>query len=108
MDLRVYYSKVREAEASLTAEHTVMVSLATSEGGKPGVRTEVSRQIGARLIAEGRARVATTEEAEEFHETHRAAREKHEQQESARRIQVMVIPQQDLKKTDPVNKRDRG
>jgi hypothetical protein len=108
VDLRVYYSKVREAESSLIAEHTVMVSLATSEGGKPGVRTEVSRQIGARLIAEGRARVATPEEAEEFHEIHREARAKHEQQESARRIQVMVIPQQDLKKHESGAKRDRG
>ncbi|HWE52421.1 MAG TPA: hypothetical protein VG273_21675 [Bryobacteraceae bacterium] len=112
MDLRVYYSKVREAEAALTGEHTIMVSLATSEGGKAGVRTEVPRQIAARLIAEGRARVATPEEAEEFHETHREARLKHEQQESARRIQVMVIPQQELKKSESVRsdagKRDRG
>ena len=100
MDLRVYYSKVREAEAALTEEHPVMVSLATSEGGKAGVRTEAPRHIAARLIAEGRARVATAEEADAFREGHREAKVKHDQQEAARRIQVMVIPQQDLKKRD--------
>ena len=100
MDLRVYYGKVREAEASITEEHPVMVSLPTSEGGKPGVRTEVPRAVAARLIAEGRARVATPVEAEEFREGHREAKAKHEQQEAARRVQVVMIPQQDLKKRD--------
>jgi hypothetical protein len=107
MDLRVYYSKVREAEATLTEEHPVMVSLATSEGGKAGVRTETPKHIAARLIAEGRARVATPEEAEQFRELHREARARYEQQEASRRIQVVMIPQTDLKQHDS-KKRDRS
>ena len=83
MDLRAYYRKVREAEATLTGEHFVMVSLATSEGGKAGVRTEVPRAIAAKLIAEGAARVATEEEAPEFHEANREAQEQHDQEEAA-------------------------
>lgn len=98
MDLRSYYGKVRDAEATLTGEHVVVVSLATSEGGKEGVRTEAPRSIAARLIAETRARVASEEEAKEFHEANRVAREKHEQEESARRVQVMVIPAHEIKK----------
>jgi hypothetical protein len=100
VDLRVYYGKVREAEATLTEENPVMISLATSEGGKAGVATEAPRYVAAKLIAEGRARVATADETEQFKEAHREAREKHEQQEVARRIQVVVVPQQDLKKRD--------
>jgi hypothetical protein len=100
MDLRVYYSKVREAEAALAEDHPVVVSLATSEGGKAGVCTEVPRHIAARLIAEGRARVASPEEAEDFREGHRAARADYEQQETARRIQVMVMPRPERKKRD--------
>jgi hypothetical protein len=92
MDVRAYYRKVREAEGTLTGEHIVMVSFATAEGGKDGVRTEVSRATAARLIAEGRARVATDEEAAEFREQMCAAREKYEQDEAARRVQVTVIP----------------
>jgi hypothetical protein len=98
MDMRSYYKKVRDAEAELTGEHFVMVSLETSEGGKPGVRTEAPREIAARLIAEARARVATEDEAREFHEANREAREAHEQNEAAKRVQVMVIPASELKK----------
>ena len=98
MDLRSYYRKVREADATLTGEHFVMVSLETSEGGKEGVRTEVPRSIAAKLIAEVRARVATEDETLAFHEAHRAAREVHEQDEAAKRVQVMVIPSHELRK----------
>jgi hypothetical protein len=108
MDLRSYYRKVRETEAGLTGEHHVMVSLPTSEGGKEGVRTEVPRSIAATLIAEGRARVATREEAAEFHTANREAKARHDQQEAADRIQVMVIPSQDLKPGGSGKQRDRS
>ena len=98
MDLRTWYKKVRDAEASLTGEHFVMVSLATSEGGKEGVRTEVPRSIAARLIAETRARVASEEEAREFRDANRLALEQHKQDEAAKRVQVMVIPAHKLRK----------
>jgi hypothetical protein len=96
MDLRAYYRKVREAEASLTGEHMVMVSFATPEGGKEGVRTEVPRSTAARLLAEGVARIATDDETADFREQMRAAREKHERDEAARRIQVTVVPSHEL------------
>jgi hypothetical protein len=98
MDLRSYYRKVRDAEATLTDEHVVMVSLETSEGGKAGVRTEMPRAVAAKLLAEARAQVATEEEAREFHEANRDAREAHEEAEAAKRVQVMVIPTRELKK----------
>ena len=79
MDLRSYYRKVREAEAALQGEHFVLVSLDTTEGGKAGVRTETPRHTAARLIAESRARLATPEEAQEFHESHRDAKAAYEQ-----------------------------
>jgi hypothetical protein len=98
MDLRSYYKKLREAEATLSGEHLVMVSLETPEGGKAGVRTEAPRAIAAKLIAEERARVATGEEAREFHEANLEARKAHEEAEAAKRIQVMVIPARDFEK----------
>ncbi len=98
MDLRSYYGKVRAADATLTGEHIVMVSLETSEGGKEGVRTEVPRAIAAKLIAEQRARVASAEEAAEFHEANRQAKVAHEETEAAKRVQVMVIPSHELRK----------
>ena len=92
MDLRAYYRKVREVEASISEEHPVLVSLATPEGGKAGVRTEAPKAIAAKLIAEGRARLANAEEAEEFRSAMRQAKEKFDQEEAARRMQVVVIP----------------
>ena len=92
MDLKAYYRKVREAEATLTGEHIVVVSLETSEGGKSGVMTEVPRPIAAKLIAEHRARVANEEEAYVFRESHREAREQYELEEAANRMQVVVVP----------------
>ncbi len=56
MDLRSYYRKVREAEAALTGEHFVMVSLETPEGGKEGVRTEASRAHSGEAYCGRRAR----------------------------------------------------
>jgi len=98
MDLRSYYTRIRETEETLTAEHLVVVSLKTSEGGKEGVRTETSRGIAARLIAEGRARVASDDEALDFYEMHRESKERIDNEEAARRLQVMVIPASDFKK----------
>jgi hypothetical protein len=92
MDLRSYYRKLREVEATIPEEHVVLVSIATSEGGKAGVRTEAPKAIAAKLIAEGRARLANAEEAEEFRNGIRQAKEKFDQEEAARRMQVVVIP----------------
>lgn len=98
MDLRSYYKKVRETESTLKGNEAVLVSLATSEGGKEGVRTEAPRGVAAKLIAEGRARLATDAEASEFREGLSAAREKYEQDEAARRVQIVVVPARDAKK----------
>lgn len=97
MDLRSYFKKVHEAEAQLKGEYLVMVSLATPEGGKDNVKTEVPRRVAAKLIAEGKSRAATEEETLEFHEANRQALEQHRQEEAARRVQVMVIPSREIR-----------
>ena len=98
MDLRAYYKKVRAVEAQLEGEDIVTVSEATPEGGKDGVVTEAVRAVAAKLIAEGRARVATKEEADTFLQQRRDAKEAFDQDEAARRVQVMVIPSNDLRR----------
>jgi hypothetical protein len=99
MDLRSYYKKVRDAEATLKGNDIVLVSLVTSEGGKEGIFTEAPRGVASKLIAEGRARVATDAEASEFREGLRAAREKYEQEEAARRLQVVMVPAKNARRT---------
>jgi hypothetical protein len=98
MDLKTYYSNIRAVETTLEGENIVVISLATSEGGKAGVATEVQRYVAAKLIADQRARVATREEAEVFYLESEKRRLRFEQEEEARRMRVMVIPSADLRK----------
>ncbi len=100
MDLRSYYKRVRDAEASLPGDDVVLVSLATAEGGKDGVRTEAPRGVAAKMIADGRARVATPEEAQAFREGLRAACEKHDRDEAAKRVQFVMVPAREDKRPE--------
>jgi hypothetical protein len=97
MDLRAYYRKLREIEASLAEEYPVVVSQETPDGGKAGVRNEVPRPVAARMIVEGKARLATEEEAAEYRRQLTEARRRAEQAAAANRIQVTVIPEAELK-----------
>src|SRR5262245_56091440 len=91
MDLRVYYQKIRELEQSLAGTHPVVVSLETPDGGRAGVRTEVSTQIAARMMVDGKARLATDEEASEFHKRKNEAKRLVDQADPSRRMQVSVV-----------------
>jgi len=97
MDLRVFYQKLRKIEQEITDPHVVVVSHETPDGGRPGQLAEVSRFIAARLIVEGRARLATTDETAEF----RAAAQKGvleaRRREMADKVQVNVISEADLR-----------
>src|SRR5580704_11667977 len=92
MDLRAYYQKVREAEAGMTSPHVVIVSLATPDGGKPGVVTEVPTPIAARMVVEGGARQATEAEIRVFREQQTAAKQAAEDAVVASKVQVVVVP----------------
>jgi hypothetical protein len=66
MDLRMFYQKMRTLEQEIKSEHVVLVSVETPDGGKAGVKTEVTREQAAKMIVEGRARMATKTEAAEY------------------------------------------
>lgn len=92
MDLRAYYRKIREVESTLPGPFVVVASLGTPDGGKPGVMTEVTRYIAARQIAEGRARLASEEEASAFHAENAQAKRIADDLAAANRMQVMIVP----------------
>lgn len=97
MDLKVYYRKVRQLEAGLTDADVVVVSHETPDGGRAGVRSEVSRRTAAQMVVSGRARLATAEETAEFREQQTAARQAIEQQTASRRVQFAVVSEADLR-----------
>jgi hypothetical protein len=90
MDLRDYYKKIRDLEAQITEDEVVVISQKTPDGGVEGTRSQVSRFVAAKLIVEGRARMASAEESAayfaEMDERRRAAREQALQQ----RVQVVL------------------
>jgi hypothetical protein len=73
MDLRLFYQKMRKLESQIPEPHVIVVSLETADGGKAGRMTEVNRETTARLLVEGRARLANDEESAEFRKTLRPA-----------------------------------
>ena len=91
MDLRVFFQKVRETEKNISTEHVVVMSLETSDGGRPGQLTEVSRAVAARLIVEGRARLATGEETARYYEAEAVSREDIRQRERAENVKLTVV-----------------
>ena len=76
MDLKQYYAKIREQQQALDRDYVVVVSKPTADGGKAGVLTEVTKQAAAKLVVDGRAEIATAEQANEYYE---ALRQTHEE-----------------------------
>jgi hypothetical protein len=58
VDLRVYYQKVRDVEATIPGPYASVVSLSTPDGGKPGTVTEVPRRVAAKMVVDGTATLA--------------------------------------------------
>jgi hypothetical protein len=96
MDIRQYFRKLREAEAALTQDFPVVISLETADGGKAGIASEVSRSNAAQLIVEGRAVLATEEQVAEYRARQTASREAIAAAELARRVQVAIVDQSTL------------
>lgn len=66
MDLKLYFQNIRTIEATIPGPHAVIVSLETSDGGRAGLFSEVTRDVAAKLVAQGKARLADEREAQEF------------------------------------------
>jgi hypothetical protein len=96
MDLKQYFRKIQAAEASISEDYPIVVSLETPDGGKEGRLSEVSRSNAAIMIVEGRAVLATEEQKRQFAERQVAARNAHVAAEAAKRLQVAIISESDL------------
>jgi hypothetical protein len=96
MDLKLYYQKIRDIEAKILEEFPIIVSRETADGGKDGIKTEVPRRLAAKLIVEGLARLASTEEARLFREMLLEAKRVAEQVAAAARVQLAVLSSAEL------------
>ena len=96
MELRVFYQKMRSIEQGITEPHVVVVSLETPDGGKAGVKTEVSRAAAAKLIVEGSARLASAEESKAYHDEVQIALKAREAESMARRLSINIISDEEM------------
>jgi hypothetical protein len=64
MDLRSYYSAIRQIAAGIERADVVVVSRETADGGRAGMKSTVPRQLAAKLIVEGRALLEDAAEEE--------------------------------------------
>lgn len=96
MDVRQYYRKIREVEADLHETYPLVISLETSDGGKAGLVTEVSRELAAKMIVEGRVMVADERERELYRQQQVIKKRASDKAELARRVQVAIITDPDL------------
>ena len=95
MDVKQYYRKLREIEATLTEQDVLVVSLETSDGGKAGRVSEVPRHVAAKMMLEGRAVLADEKSRRAYLEGQAVARRAAHKAELARRVQVAIIADPD-------------
>jgi hypothetical protein len=103
MDVRQYYRKLREVESGITEPYVRVTSLETSDGGKPGVVSEVTREQAAKLIVEGRVTLSTSNEEKVFFDKRIAEKRAFEKADMARRLQVTVVSAPDEKEPKAVS-----
>jgi hypothetical protein len=108
MDLRLYYQKIRDKESEITDAFPIVVSNETADGGKPGVLTEVTPGIAAKMVVDGVARLATAQEAKTFRAAQVEAKRVADQAAAAAKVQFTVVSTTELNnlKSNPGSSKD--
>lgn len=91
MDLRQYFRKIRDVEASLSEPFPIVISLETADGGKAGTICEVPRSIAAKMIVEGRAVLADDTERERYRQHQLDAKGASERADLAQRLHLSLV-----------------
>jgi hypothetical protein len=107
MDLRLYYQRIRDKESEITEAFPIVVSNETADGGKPGVLTEVTPGIAAKMVVDGVARLATAQEAKTFRAAQVEAKRVADQA-AAGKVQFTVVSTTELNnlKSNPGSSKD--
>jgi len=98
MDLKLYYQKIRDAEAKIVDEFPVVISRETPDGGKEGTLTEVPRRTAAKMLVDGLAQVASQAEKEAFQAAQADAKQLADQLAAVAQVKVTVLSSADLDK----------
>jgi hypothetical protein len=84
----------------------MVVSLGGDENGIPGIMTEVTREVAAKLIVDQRSRLATREEAEAHYANQEEARMRIAEEQAAQRLQVAILSESQVEAFRRSRKKD--
>ncbi|MDX2181794.1 MAG: hypothetical protein SFV18_19530 [Bryobacteraceae bacterium] len=90
MDVKAYFQKIRSVEQSLGQGDAIVVSLDTNDGGRAGRAMELSRELAAKMIVDGRVRMASAEEAERHRAETKGEREEWAARSSSPREHFLI------------------
>ena len=109
MDVKTYYQKIRDTEATIASPYAVVVSRSTDDGGKPGVLVEVPRHLAAKMMVEGSAQLAGADQAAAFRLSQEVALKAAQEAAAAAKFEVSMVPSEELKRlNDDVRKLKTG
>ena len=108
MDVKTYYKRIRDTEATIPTPFAVVVSQRTDDGGKSGVLVEVARRLAAKTMVEGSAEAATAEQTAAFQQQQAAAIKAVQEAASAVKVEVTMVSSDDLKKLTEDMKKLKG
>jgi hypothetical protein len=109
MDVKTYYQRIRDTEATIATPYAVVVSRPTDDGGRPGVMVEVPRLLAAKMMVEGSAHLAGTDQAAAFRLSQELALKAAQEAAAASRFEVSMVPSEELKRlNDDVRKLKGG
>jgi hypothetical protein len=108
MDLRLYYQKIRDIEASITEPFPVIESFETPDGGAAGRLTEVTPALAAKSIVDGTARLAEKANAVEFREARAKAKQAADEAATAAKVQMTFLPMAEWNRIQDAGKRAKS
>ncbi len=97
MDMKMYYRRVRELESEIVEDDVVIISEATPDGGRAGVAVEAPRSVAAKMVADGKARLASRDESDEYRARVAEECRKAEQLRALSRPQFAVLSEAELR-----------
>ncbi|MGA3023965.1 MAG: hypothetical protein ABSF98_04270 [Bryobacteraceae bacterium] len=92
----MFFQKVRQLEKEIAGLHAVVVSSETPDGGRPGQTSEVATAVAARMIVEGKARLATPEERTQYQASVARGIEAAKRRELMGKAQVRLLSDADI------------
>jgi hypothetical protein len=99
MNLRKYYDQVHKIRQDIKEPFVLLSSLATPNGGKEGCVSEVPAELAARMIADGVAQFATSEQIEAYHSDADANRLAAQEEQLRNRLRITLVNEGDMQFT---------